>query len=163
MNSATATINEEWVSELKDWDEPGERYAPLSGTVATSAVKKSRFVPEPIITEKSISRLRKLYEFRGGLIVERFLRENSFLNMLLLEAYEEIRKHFHGGTRTALEVVADPEAQEDQQLFVVIRTSFSPKVARALLSELDHDWWLDALPEAEGRMEISLERIAGTM
>jgi hypothetical protein len=57
----------------------------------------------------------------------------------------------------ALEVVADPEALGDKQLFVLIRTEHARKVARGLLAELDQAWWLNALPAAEGKMEIALE------
>lgn len=107
----------------------------------------------------TISSLRKLYEFRGGLVVERFLRDHRFLNRLLLDAYEEIREHFGVGTRAVLEVVTEPEAQEDQQLFVVIRTKFPPKAARVLLAELDQEWWMDTLPAAQDKMEFALEYI----
>jgi hypothetical protein len=150
MKSATATFYEGEKADLQ---------VSLSGDIATSTENKGTFAREPVITEGSVSRLRKLYEFRGGLIVERFLRDNPYLNVLLLEAHEEIREHFDLGTRTALEVVADPEAQEDRQLFVVIRTKFPPKVARALLAELDRDWWLGALPRTQGKMELTIERV----
>lgn len=159
MNSATATLYEERVSAPEDWGETLGHYVPLSGGIAASVENKGVFVREYDITEGSISRLRKLYEFRGGLAVERFLRDNPSLNGLLLEAYEEIREHFDVGTRAALEIVADPEAQEDRQLFVVIRTKFPPKVARALLAELDRDWWLGALPRTQGKMELVTERV----
>lgn len=165
MNSATATVEEaveEKIGGSKSWDEYVERDAPLSGRLATLAPSEGRFAHRFAVSEGSAVRLRRLYEFRGGLDVDHFLRNNPYLSMLLLEAHEEIRKYFPTGTRVALEIVADPEAQEDQQLFVVIRTRLSPRVAHTLLSVLDQNWWLDVLPRAKGKMEVSLERITGT-
>lgn len=159
MNSATATLYKEWVPSPEDWSEPAEHYSPLGSGIAASIENRGTFLGKPALAEGSISGLRKLYEFRGELDVERFLRDNPSLNRVLLEAHEEIREHFDVGTRTALEVVTDPEVQEDQQLFVVIRTKFPPKVARALLAELDRDWWLGALPRTQGKMELIIERV----
>lgn len=165
MNSATATVGEaaeERIGGSKSWDEYIEHDAPLSGGLAALITGKGRFAHRPAVSEGSAGRLRRLYEFRGGLDVDHFLRNNPYLSMLLLEAREEIRKYFPTGTRAALEIVADPEAQEDRQLFVVIRTSLNPRVAHTLLSTLDQNWWLDVLPRAKGKMEMSLERITGT-
>lgn len=160
-----ATLNrDKWiVFRTKNWSEPAEQteyysellehYVPASSRIVGVSNGGSAF-------GRVIRKLHRLYEFRGvreGLAVENFLQENSFLGSLLFEAYEEVRNHFGFGVRIALEIVADPEAQEDQQLFVVIRTKFPPKAARVLLSGLDQDWWLDALLKAQGKMGISLE------
>lgn len=107
--------------------------------------------------EGLISSLRRRYTFRDDIAVEGFLRKNQFLIQLLFSAFKEIRKHFDGNPRLALEVSTDPEATGDQQLFVIIRTRFRPKIARAILSDLDQGWWLGALPAAQGKMEFSLE------
>lgn len=159
MNSAPATLYKEWVSSPEDWSKATEHDVPLSFGIVASTENGGPFVGKSVLAERSISRLRKLYEFRGGLGVERFLHDNPFLNRLLLDAYEEIREHFGVGTRAVLEVVADSEAQEDQQLFVVIRTKFPPRAARVLLAELDQEWWLDTLPAARDKMEFALEYI----
>lgn len=158
MNSATATLYKEWVSSPENWSGPEEHYEPL-GSVITASIKDEAKFDKSVRAVGTISSLRKLYEFRGGLVVERFLRDHRFLNRLLLDAYEEIREHFGVGTRAVLEVVTEPEAQEDQQLFVVIRTKFPPKAARVLLAELDQEWWMDTLPAAQDKMEFALEYI----
>lgn len=146
MNSAVLYREETVSMQEKEWSEPRKLYSPPNPNT-------------PILADRSVSRLRRLYEFRGGLALERFLRDNDFLITLLLDAPEEIRKHFDSGTRVALEIVEDPEARGDQQLFVVVRTKFPPKVARALLAQLDQNWWLDVLPAARGKMEIATERV----
>jgi hypothetical protein len=108
------------------------------------------------LTEGFISELSSLYEFRDDL-VEGFLEENPSLGSLLFEAYKIIPDYFGSEVETALEVVADPEAPGDRELFVVIRTELPPMKARALLSELDQGWWRDVSPVAEGKMEFALE------
>lgn len=102
------------------------------------------------------SALNPLYEFRGD-SVRGFLAENPFLGSLLFEAHEVIRKHFGPKVETALEVVVDPEALGDRQLFVVVQTELPREEARVRLAELDRGWWLDALPASKGKMEIALD------
>ena len=103
-----------------------------------------------------ISELNRLYEFKDDL-VESFLKENPSLGSLLFEAHKIIQEYFDPEVAMALEVVADPEALGDRQLFVLIRTELARQEARAHLAELDQGWWLDALPATEGKMEIALE------
>jgi hypothetical protein len=107
-------------------------------------------------TDRLISELRELYEFKDDL-VESFLEENPSLADLLFQAYKVIPEYFGPDVEMALEVVADPEALGDQQLFVLIRTELTRKEARDRLAELDQAWWLSALSGAEGKMEIALE------
>jgi hypothetical protein len=123
-----------------------------------------RFVPpdqpasvnKAVLADEVISGLNQLYEFKGG-AVRSFLEGNPLLCDLLFVAYGVIRQHFGSGVEMALEVVADPEALGDKQLFVLIRTELPRKVAREQLAELDQAWWLNELPRAEGKMEIALE------
>lgn len=108
------------------------------------------------LIDRLISELNGLYEFKGD-SVERFLEENASLGGLLFAAHAVIRQYFGSEVKAALEVVADPEALGDRQLFVLIRTELPRKEARAHLAELDRGWWLGALPAAEGKMEIALD------
>lgn len=137
------------------------RYSSVSSGVAKAADSGNSFSDEPALADGLISKLRRRYEFRGGLALENFLRENAqeneHLGGLLLEAYEVIRGLFGPETRVALEVVTDPDAPGDQELFVIIRTKFPPKVARALLSVLDQGWWRNVSPAARGKMELDVE------
>ena len=112
-----------------------------------------------IFSDGQIGRLRKRYEFRGRAAVEDFLRENPFLVSLLSDAFVSIRKYFGSGTRAVLQVIKDPEAQADRRLFVFIPTRLRPKEARIRLKSLDKGWWINALPEARGKVTISLEYV----
>lgn len=158
-----AVINrEKWaplqtVSSPKSWGKRPKDYLVVSSGMTESDDNGNTFSDELALADGFISELNRLYEFRGGLVLEDFLRGNTHLGNLLLEAYEVIREHFGPRTRVALEVITDSEAPGDQELFVVIRTRFRPKLARALLSDLDRGWWRDALPIAKGKMELALE------
>jgi len=135
--------------ELLDYDDPYTwfRFVPPSQTA---------FVDNAALTHGLISELNRLYEYKGTL-VESFLEENPSLAGLLFAAHAVIRRYFGSEVKSALEVVADPEALGDKQLFVLIRTEHPRNVARELLAELDKAWWLNELPRAEGKMEIALE------
>ncbi len=122
-------------------------------TRLNEAYRRDEFAQKAVLT----SALNGLYAFRGGSIVEGFLAENPALSDLLFEAHREVSGHFGPGVEMALEVVADPEALGDRQLFVLVRTELPRREARTRLAELDRDWWLDALPAAGGKMEIALE------
>jgi hypothetical protein len=112
-----------------------------------------------LYVDEIVGRLRKLYEFRDSAAVEAFLEEKPFLIRLLFNAYGKIREYFPPGSRLVLKVVADPEAQEERELFVFIQTKLPPRAARPLLAELDREWWLDAMLDARGQMTIGLEYV----
>ncbi len=122
---------------------------------------EDEFVDIVSYTGESIGRLRRLYEFRNDVAVEVFLEERPSLTQLLFDAYTRIRGYFGPSSRLVLTVVADPEEQEEQELFLFIQTGLHPRAARTLLAELDREWWLDAMLDAKGEMNISLEYVRG--
>lgn len=111
-----------------------------------------------LYADEQVGKLRKLYEFRNGAAVVEFLEENPFLTPLLFSAYDKVRRYF-AGSRLVLKVIADPEAQEERELFVFIQTKLPPKAARPLFAEFEREWWLDAMLDARGEMNISLEYV----
>lgn len=104
-----------------------------------------------------IGRLRKRYLFRDA-AVRGFLEEHRFLIQLLFTAHKKIRGYFPG-SQLVLAVIADPEAQEQRELFVFIQTKLPPKAARPLLAAFRREWWLSAMLDAKGEMNIGLEYI----
>ncbi len=116
-------------------------------------------IPLPRHPEGLIRSLRRRYEFRDNEAVREFLTENPFLIQLLFRAYKEIRGILGSSPRLALRVVADPEALEERELFLYIQTKLHPRAARPLLDELSRKWWLDAMLDAQGEMNISLEYV----
>jgi len=101
--------------------------------------------------------LEKLYIFREPKEVSRFLEDNPFLILLLLEAYGQIERYFGPYPQVFLEVVTDPEAPDDRELFALIHTSLTPDEALDGLDRFDRDWWLDASHTAQGKLCIDVE------
>lgn len=108
-------------------------------------------------SEERIQFLALLYKFKDYSRVTGFLMESPFLTDLLFEAHERIEAYFGSDTEIALDVVVDPEAEDDRELFVLVQTGLPPNEALARLSSFDQEWWLHALPVASCKMTIDLE------
>jgi len=107
--------------------------------------------------EPEIQGLSRLYSFRNPTEVVNFLQTHSLLVPLLLEAYPRIEEHFGPNPEVVLEVVTDPEAADDQELFAFIRTDLAPDEALEKLHQLDQNWWLDEADRANGKLCIHVE------
>jgi len=103
--------------------------------------------------------LEHLYDFRNQSEVIRFAVDNSFLLQTLHEAYKQIRNYFGESVQAVLEVVADPEFFEDQELVIFIRTDFSPDEAFEKLEQIDDEWWLDVPADVRKKLCIDVEFI----
>lgn len=101
--------------------------------------------------------LQRFYTLRRASEVREFLINNSFLFSLLREAYEQVRNYFGQSAQITLEVVTDPEATEDQELVVFIRTHFSPHKAFEKLEQFDEEWWLHTPLSARKKLCITVE------
>lgn len=110
-----------------------------------------------LILEHQIGWIRLLYDVRTPVQVTMFLEANPFLVPLLFEVYGKIGQYFGPSPRVALEVVFDPEADHDVDLFALIQTHANPKEALACLDRLDEEWWLDALSRAQCKMTLDVE------
>ena len=103
------------------------------------------------------SLVEQLYILRRRNEVTGFLKAHPFLVPLILEAYGKIAEYFGPSAEVVLEVTTDPEAEDDQELFVLMQAQRSPHEALACLDRLDQEWWLDALPKAQCKMTIDVE------
>jgi hypothetical protein len=112
----------------------------------------------PALLEDRLSRLRCLYEIHNPL-VSGFLSENHFLMELLEQAQGKIAQVFGEATPVELRVVCDPEADEDAELFALIKTERQPQEAMELYDTFLDQWWLDALPRGHGKLMIHLEYV----
>lgn len=97
------------------------------------------------------------YDFRRPPEVSSFLQAHPFLLPLLVEAHEKVTEYFEPSTKPILEAITDPEAEDSQELFVLIPTHDTPEEALSRLDRLDQEWWLDVLPQARGKMTIDVE------
>ncbi|MDP2935423.1 MAG: hypothetical protein Q8O86_02915 [Dehalococcoidia bacterium] len=104
-----------------------------------------------------IASLEQMYVFRRPEEVIEFLEDHPFLVALLFDAHPQIVKHFGPRPDAVLEVVVDPEAMADRELFALIRTHLPPRDALSRLERLDEEWWIEALERAQGALCIDLE------
>ena len=104
---------------------------------------------------QEILRLMGLYNFRGREVTE-FLERNDFLIPLLFEAHGEIKDRF-GSAVFFLEVIADPEAADDRELYALVATHLPPEAALEKLERLDKEWWLAAMDRARCKLCIDVE------
>ena len=121
----------------------------MSGSAATES--------KAAVSEKAIERLAGIYQFDNADEVAAYLRAYPFLVDLLVEAREKIGEHFGRETPVVLEVFTFQDADDDQELFALVRTSLSPNEAAACLDRLDRDWWLAASPRAQCQMNVSVD------
>lgn len=109
------------------------------------------------MAEWQVESLARLFSFRNPTEVVGFLRKHPFLIDLLEKVHPEVQKHFGPNPKIFLEVVIDPEATDDRQLFAFIQTTLSVEEANKRLEQLDEDWWLDAMDGAKGKLCIDIE------
>ena len=102
------------------------------------------------------TKIEELYELRGVADVERALEQSPFLGPLLVQAHQHLRRHFPD-SQLYTEVLEDPDGAEEGQLRLYIVTDLPPIQARTRLKAFDAEWWLNALPQAHGKLCISLE------
>lgn len=105
-----------------------------------------------------LGRLEKLYEFRDGIFVRRFIEEHTFLLELVEEAYTKIATCFGANVPVFLEVMADPEStQDDLELVAFVQSHMSVEDSLKALERFDEEWWLDTMPRAKGLFAVHLE------
>ena len=113
-------------------------------------------VEEAATATNDLEEIERLYSLRKPLQVRRFLGEHAFLVPLLVAAYDVATRYF-APVSLALEVIADPDSMDDQQLVLFVVLQFTPAEAFAKLQRFDNEWWLDAMDAAQGHLCISLE------
>jgi hypothetical protein len=94
--------------------------------------------------DPTLQALGQFYTFRRAEKVSGFLQAHSFLVPLLMEAYSKIAKYFGPSPEVVLEIVIDQEAEDDRELFALVRVDLSLDEALRRLERFDQEWWLDA-------------------
>ncbi len=145
------TIHEQ-ETHISDWT----RYLPDRGEERTM-VYQIADTAELSAIDSEFQELSRFYSFRNPAEVFSFLQTHPFLTPLLLEAYPQIEERFGPNPEVVLEVITDPEAADDQELFAFIRTDLAPEEALEKLHQLDENWWLDEADRANGKLCIHVE------
>jgi uncharacterized protein (DUF1810 family) len=113
--------------------------------------------PEVGACDPEVESLERLYAFRKREEVVQYLARHRFLGPLLREAHGKIAEYFGPSPEVVLEVVTDPEAEDDRELFAFIRTPLPPEEALRELERLDQEWWLGEADQADGKLCIHVE------
>jgi len=107
--------------------------------------------------EPVLQPFEQLYTFRRPSEVLEFLNAHPFLVPPLMEAHGKIAQYFGPFPDVVLEVVTDPEAENDRELFALVQTDLSPDEALHRLDRLDQEWWLEASLQARCLLNIDVE------
>jgi len=110
-------------------------------------------------SEQGIDLLAGIFQFRDYTAVSTFIQQNAFLTGLLFEIHRVIGEYFGPHTQIVLEVFTDPEAGNDQQLFVLIQTELEPEQAIEQLEKFYDGWWLSVLDQAQYKMSVDVEYV----
>lgn len=84
-----------------------------------------------------------------------FLKSNSELLDLVLEAYSVIRRHFRFAP-LSLKLHWNPETSEEDYLIFTISTSLTAEEAIKELDMIDDEWWLDNMHRSDDKLSIDL-------
>ena len=105
-----------------------------------------------------IARLERRYHFRRPDEVRAFLLDHPDLLDLLVEGASKIRLFLPSDEPIAIEVLFDPEEQDDQgELFAVVSTRSEPEAVRPRLERLDREWLIDAGRPFAGQFNVAVE------
>jgi hypothetical protein len=114
---------------------------------------------EMAVSPELLADLEQAYDFADADSVRAFIVAHPTLVPLLQEAQAVIASSFGTGTRTALEVVRDPEETGTATLYAFVQ---SPDDADAALDRLDRfndGWWRSALSSAAVPLHFTLEYV----
>jgi hypothetical protein len=87
--------------------------------------------------------------------VPAFLEKYPSLISLLPEIRRKLRDYFPDSP-VSLDVAADPDEADREQLVVAVATHLTPSDAVGRLGQFDRDWWLDNLDRAQGRVCVDV-------
>ncbi len=117
-------------------------------------INKLKQEPYVVVTDTYL--LDEMYTFREPGIVQEYLDSNTFLLTILEEAFDKIRKLFPSSP-LFLEVVSNPEEEDDTYLVLFIKTNLVPFNAVEQLNRLDEEWFLSLPTKIKQRLSINLE------
>lgn len=108
------------------------------------------------VAAADLARLEEWYSFREHDTVVDWLEQYPFLVPLLLEGYDQMRKHFPDSP-ISLQVVYDPEDAGLTELVAYIITDLDDDEALNRLYRIGEDWWLQVISQADLKMDIDVE------
>lgn len=113
----------------------------------------------PALLPPRLAALMKLgqLEVRDPDDVIRVLGGDAGLADVIADAADQASRFFPDASFT-LEVVYDPEYEDDGELFMGVKTSLPHRQAFEVLDRFDEKWWLSNVRRAHGLLGINLAR-----
>src|SRR6266566_842167 len=145
-----------WQPHSKVWEDYYRLVLDLQDSFVVRQIWEENSILAASYPSTEVQPLEQLYEFRKPAEVSHFLEANPSLTPLLREAFTHIRRYFLS-SKLFLEVVADSEAIDEEQLVVFVSANHDPDEASGALNQLDEDWWLDAMEKVQDKLCITLE------
>tara|TARA_Y100000310_G_scaffold130907_1_gene130054 strand:+ start:2148 stop:2564 length:417 start_codon:yes stop_codon:yes gene_type:complete len=99
-----------------------------------------------------VDKVEDLYDFVDKDKVLLFIAERIFLTDILLETYPYIQKYFPNHI-----AILEFDDEEDNKLWIRIKTDLDADKAGDSLNKLDKNWWLDTMPKSEYRLNITID------
>ena len=104
-------------------------------------------------------KISELYTFRSGsLQILNFLIRNEKLLHFVIEAKAHISDYFPED-ELILEIISDPEEDEDEEIVIYVRTNLQVEEALPKLNEFDESWFLNAITVYGENLCIDLEYV----
>lgn len=97
-----------------------------------------------------------IYSFRNSSEVLQFLENNVFLIPLLYEINSRIKEYFPL-SKNILEVINDPDTEDNTYLVIFINTGITAREAFNRLKLFDESWWLRASTKSNKKLFINVE------
>ena len=85
--------------------------------------------------------------------INNFLKKHKYLYSILKEAKDKILHIFGNKVKMCLKLHYDPEEGWDE-LFIVIKSPYSPEEAIRLENRLAEEWFLDKIKDTKGKLNI---------
>jgi hypothetical protein len=100
--------------------------------------------------------LDALFDLSSPLAIRGFIDTHPWVSAVLVESLPYVAHFFGSSVRPVLEVVADPDAPKDQELFAAIPWREGPEVGRERLRAFDRAWWLSASTRSRNALNFGI-------
>jgi len=97
-----------------------------------------------VVSEGELALIDLFFDSADLVDTRRYVQGHPWVFELLIESVAHVSRVFGPQSRVTLELVSDPSAPADEELFALIPCSLGGQVGRELLRNLDTSWWLNA-------------------
>ncbi len=117
-----------------------------------SSVEQNASPSSPL--DSRIEAVLKLVPAQAPQRIAAFLLRRPELVPILIDSAVKIREYWGVDTRYEMRLVTDPEEPDEDALSLVVDILSSDPDAYAILDRFDEEWWLERLPQTQGRLNF---------